>query len=79
MRTIFILASSAIAAATFAAGTASADDGIHVTAPITREHARSVQAVHSVSELTVVPQPVKAGPAPVRVTTAAARLELADR
>lgn len=79
MRTIFILASSAIAAATFAAGTASADDHIYVTAPITREHARSIQAAHSASELTVVPQPVKAGPAPARVSAATARLEVADR
>ncbi len=36
MRTILFIASSAFAAATFAAGVASADDRISVTPPISR-------------------------------------------
>jgi hypothetical protein len=79
MRTIIVLASSAIAAATLAAGFATADDHLHVSPPITREHAHAIQASHPAQELAVVPQPVRAGAKPLRVTSAATRLELADR
>jgi hypothetical protein len=79
MRTILILASSALAAATLAAGLASADDLTNVTPPITREHAQTIRAVHPAGELTVTPQPVFSAPETRRLSTAAARIELADR
>lgn len=79
MRTILVLASSAFAAATFAAGLAAADDRIHVSPPITREHARAIQAAQPASELAVTPQPVAASRVPARVSATTARVELADR
>ncbi len=79
MRTILILASSAFAAATLAAGVASADDHFHVTPPIVRDQARPTQVVRPAGELTVVPQPVAATPATRRVSAATAKIELADR
>jgi hypothetical protein len=78
MRTILILASSALAAATLAAGIASADD-LNVTPPITREHARTIRVARPASELTVTPQPVFSAPEARRLSAAAARIELADR
>lgn len=79
MRTILVLASSAFAAATFAAGLASADDRIHVTPPISREHVREIRAVPPAGELTVTPQPVPAVKAPSPFSAAAARMEFANR
>ncbi len=79
MRTILILASSAFAAATLSANLACADDRVHVTPPISREHARTIQAAHPASDLTVVPQPVQAAAKSARLSAATARLEIADR
>ncbi len=79
MRTILVLASSAIAAATFAAGIATADDRINVTPPISREHARAIQAIHPASELTVTPQPVPASETPRPISAAASRIDVANR
>jgi hypothetical protein len=79
MRLILVLASSALAATTLASGFAAADDRIHVTPPISREHARTIQAVRPAAELAVVPQPVAAPVQTRHVTSAAARINLADR
>ena len=79
MRTIFVFASSALAAATLAAGFASADDRFHVTPPISREHARAIQATHPASDLTVTPQPVLSSETPRQVSAAASRIDVANR
>lgn len=79
MRTILILASSTLAAATLAAGFASANDLNHVTPPLTREHAQTIRVIHPASELTVTPQPVFSAPEARRLSAATARIELADR
>ena len=79
MRTILVLASSAIAAATLAAGFASADDRINVTPPISREHARAIRAIHPAGELTVTPQPVPAAETPRPRSAAASRVDVANR
>ncbi|MCJ2026844.1 hypothetical protein [Methylobacterium sp. J-067] len=79
MRTIIILASSAIAAATFAAGIASADDRINVTPPISREHAREIRAIHPAGEFTVTPQPVPTTETPRPFSAAASRIDVANR
>ncbi|MCJ2011071.1 hypothetical protein [Methylobacterium sp. J-076] len=79
MRTIIALASSAFAAATFMAGIAQADDRIHVTPPISREHARAIGAAHPASELTVTPQPVAAVLPLRQVSAAVARVDVANR
>lgn len=79
MRTILFIASSAFAAATFAAGVASADDRISVTPPISREHAREIRTVHPAGELTVTPQPVPAVKAQSPFSAAASRVEFANR
>ena len=79
MRTILILASSAIAAATFAAGAATADDRINVTPPISREHARAIRAIHPAAEHTVTPMPVPAIETPRPLSAAASRIDVANR
>jgi hypothetical protein len=45
------------------AGSASADDRIHVTPPLYREQARTTAAVRPASELTTTPSPVPPAPA----------------
>lgn len=79
MRTILVLASSAIAAATLAAGVATADDRINVTPPISREHAREIRAIHPAGELTVTPMPVPATETPRPFSAAASRIDVANR
>ena len=62
MRTIQLLALAALTSAA-TLGTAVADDRLHLTPPLYREHARTTAAVRPASELTTT---VKGGPIPGR-------------
>ncbi|WP_336492532.1 hypothetical protein [Methylobacterium nigriterrae] len=69
--TIRSLVLAALTAATLA-GTAMADDRIHLTPPLYREQARATAAVRPASELTTTPSLVAAGPTTPRVVAEAA-------
>jgi hypothetical protein len=58
MRQIHAFASLALAAAVLAATPVAAEDRVHVTPPLYREHARATQQVRAAAELKTIPQPV---------------------
>ncbi|MCJ2136099.1 hypothetical protein MKK69_18940 [Methylobacterium sp. J-026] len=59
MRTIFILASAALASAAVFAGPASAEEPLHLTPPLYRDQARGAQQARPITDLTTTPQPVR--------------------
>ncbi|WP_267360941.1 MULTISPECIES: hypothetical protein [unclassified Methylobacterium] len=65
----------AVIVASLAAGSASADERLHIIPPLYRDHARSTQAVRHSSDLITTPQPVRA-PTPLDVEPMKAGTEI---
>ncbi|GJD55194.1 hypothetical protein [Methylobacterium dankookense] len=70
MRTIQLLALAALTSAA-TLGTAVADDRLHLTPPLYREHARTTAAVRPASELTTTPSLTSRAPAAQRIVAEA--------
>lgn len=60
MRTIFILASAALASAAVFSGPALAGEPLHLTPPLYRDQAYAVQQGRPFTQLATTPQPVPA-------------------
>lgn len=60
MRTIFILASAALASAAVLAGPAAAEESLHLTPPLYRDQASAQQQGRRLTHLTTTPQLVPA-------------------
>lgn len=70
MRTIQLLALAALTSAA-TLGTAVADDRLHLTPPLYREHAHTTAAVRPASELTTTPSLTSRAPAAQRIVAEA--------